>query len=172
MNKSDKKDLYKDLPETPGVYIMKDSDDQILYIGKAANLKKRVSSYFTGAHERRTEELVRRIDNIDYKKTDSSLEALIVEANLIKKHQPPFNIREKDDKSFLWVRIKDSEEYPRVLLSRGSRKVANKGKGSWFGPFTNASDIRSALKTLRKIFPYNTHKPSEIGSAKRECMYA
>lgn len=166
------KNLYKNIPETPGVYIFKDDSGNILYIGKAVNLKKRVGSYFTGAHNRRVETLVQKTANIDYEETDSAMEALILEANLIKKHQPPFNIREKDDKSFLWVRIMDFEKFPRVLLARGSERHASKKKGSWFGPFTSASNIRQALKILRKIFPYNTHKSESIEKSNRPCMYA
>lgn len=167
-----KEELYENIPENPGVYIMKEDSGEILYIGKAVNLKKRVKSYFMGAHNKRVETMVQKISQIDYEETDSAMEALVLESNLIKKHQPPFNIKEKDDKSFLWVRIMDSEKYPRVLLARGSEKKAGEAKGSWFGPFTSSSNIRQALKILRKIFPYNTHKPSKIGQADRPCMYA
>ena len=95
------KTLYAKLPETPGVYLMKNTGGKIIYVGKAANLKRRVSSYFTRPHDYRIEKLVSEIKKIDYKKTDTALEALILEAKLIKKFEPPFNIREKDDKSFL-----------------------------------------------------------------------
>lgn len=168
------KDIYKKIPGDPGVYIMKDKDGNILYIGKAANLNKRVRSYFIQPHDRRIETLVKKIEEIDYKKTDSALDALVLEAHLIKKHEPPFNIKEKDDKSFLFVEI-TREKFPRVLLTRGKEKKEeeNKGKKSkWYGPFTSASDIREALRILRKIFPYNTHPPQKIGTFKRPCMYA
>ncbi len=153
--------LYKNLPETPGVYLMKDSRGSILYVGKAANLKRRVSSYFLRPHETRIEELVRNIKKIGVKKTDTAIEALILEAYLIKKYLPPFNIREKDDKSFLFVEITD-ERFPRVLLVRGKSKQ----EGTRFGPFTSASSVREALKLLRKIFPWNTHSEKEIGREK------
>ena len=99
----DYKKLYIRLPETPGVYIMKGTRGAIIYVGKAGNLRRRVSSYFQKAHEHRIEDLVRSIKKIDYRKTDTAIEALVLEAELIKKHTPPYNVREKDDKSFLYV---------------------------------------------------------------------
>lgn len=171
MNKSEK-EIIKNIPEVPGVYMMYNKRGNILYVGKAGNLKKRVSSYFNKAHDKRIEELVKKIDNIKYTETDSVLDALILESKLIKDHQPIFNVREKDDKSFLWVEI-TREEYPRVLLTRGSEKDMNKNKKSdHFGPFVYASEIRRALRVLRKIFPYNTHDPDKIGKLKRPCLNA
>ena len=160
--------LYSKLPETPGVYIMKDAAGKILYIGKAVNLRRRVSSYFTHPHDTRIEGLVREIKKIDFKRTDTGIEALILESELIKKHQPPFNIKEKDDKSFLYVGI-TAERFPRVLLVRGK----DTGEGERFrkihGPFTSASSIREALRIIRKIFPYATHPEPEKPQA-RPCF--
>jgi excinuclease ABC subunit C len=165
--------LYQNLPETPGVYLMKDGNGRILYIGKAGNLKRRVSSYFLRPHDSRIEKLVSEIRDIDYKKTESSLEALILEAELIKKHEPPFNIKEKDDKSFLYVEITD-EEFPRVLLSRGKKLEKQshevKTRKFKFGPFTSASSIREALRIIRRIFPYNIHPPEKIKKFGRTCF--
>ncbi len=144
--------LYSKLPETPGVYIMKDAAGKILYIGKAVNVRRRVSSYFTRPHDARIEGLVREIKTIDFKKTDTGIEALILESELIKKHQPPFNIKEKDDKSFLYVEM-TGERFPRIFLARGK----DKPNGKRYGPFTSASSIREALRIIRKIFPYATH---------------
>lgn len=164
--------LYKNLPETPGVYIMKGRFGKILYIGKAAILKKRVASYFVLAREDgrpgdgRIEKLVSEIRKVNYKKTDSALEALILESELIKKHQPPYNVREKDDKSFLYVEI-TKDKFPRVLLVRGKKRAP---KGKYFGPFTSASGIREALKILRKIFPFGTHSPDKVGKFKHPCF--
>ena len=130
----EKKSFYKRAPESPGVYSMKDIRGHVLYIGKAGNLKRRVSSYFLRPHDARIEKLVREIATITYKKTDTTLEALILEADLIKKHKPPYNIKEKDDKSFLCVEI-TKDEFPRVLLVRGKTKPG----GMRYGPFTSAS---------------------------------
>ena len=146
------KKLYGKLPEKPGVYLFKDVGGKILYIGKAANLRRRVSSYFERPHDYRIERLVGAIEKIDYKKTDTALEALILESELIKKYQPPFNVKEKDDKSFLYMEI-TRDSFPRVLLARGRDKPS----GERFGPFTSASSIREALRLVRRIFPFSTH---------------
>lgn len=152
--------LYKNLPESPGVYLMRDVRGRALYIGKAANLRRRVASYFERPHDYKIERLISQISKIDYKKTDTAIEALILESRLIKKFAPPFNVKEKDDKSFLWVEI-TKEKFPRVLLSRG--------KGD-YGPFTSASNIREALRIIRRIFPFSTHAASAIGKFKRPCF--
>ena len=164
---------YKKFPETPGVYIMKDADGRILYVGKAGNLRRRVSSYFERPHDVRIQTLVSKIAIIDFEQKDTALEALIREAELIKTLTPPFNVREKDDKSFLYFEI-TREKFPRVLLVRGSG-VANEGRGGVkssvgggvvqgkrFGPFTSASSAREALRILRRIFPWSTHDPLKI----------
>ncbi|MGC9611109.1 MAG: excinuclease ABC subunit UvrC [Minisyncoccia bacterium] len=155
--------LYKNLPDTPGVYIFKNTAGKILYIGKAGNLKRRVSSYFLRGHDSRIEKLVNEIKKIEYKKTDTAIEALILEAELIKKYQPPYNVREKDDSSFLFVEITD-EKLPRVLLVRGK----DKPNGKRFGPFTSSSSIREALKIIRRIFPFSTHQTDK--PLKRPCF--
>lgn len=164
--------LYKDIPETPGVYIMKNRKGEILYIGKAAHLKRRVSSYFrvianntnkTSNANERIQKMVSEIAKIETKETDSALEALILESALIKKHQPSFNVQEKDDKSFLYVAI-TADEFPRILLVRGKDLEKNVTTsdvvtfGSVFGPFVSASSIREALRIIRKIFPWNDHQ--------------
>jgi excinuclease ABC subunit C len=149
--------LYSRLPETSGVYLMKDSKGRILYVGKAGNLRRRVSSYFLKIHDSRIQRLVSEINKIDYKKTDTAIEALILESKLIKRLSPPYNIREKDDKSFLYVEI-TKDRFPRVLLVRG-KDISNEGKTtSLFGPFTSTSSIREALRILRRIFPWSTHR--------------
>ncbi len=158
---------YKKLPEEPGVYLMKNEDDEIIYVGKAANLKERVKSYFSKNKNRKIKKLVKEINKIDFKKTGSVVEALILEAKLIKKHKPFFNIKEKDNRSFLYVAI-TNEEFPRVILVRGRNK--DEIDGELFGPFTSSSDIREALRIIRKIFPYSLHKESKIGTFKRPCM--
>jgi len=156
---------YKKLPDTPGVYIMKDGDGRILYVGKAANLRRRVSSYFERPHDIRIQTLVSKIKVIEHRETDTALEALILEAELIKTLTPPFNVREKDDKSFLYVEI-TKEPFPRVLLVRGKDIEA----GKRYGPFTSASSVRQAMRILRKIFPWSTHDSATIGKFKRPCF--
>ncbi len=179
--------LYKALPEAPGVYLMKDGKGRLLYVGKAGNLRRRVSSYFLlarrlvrrnlgeggsfskgGRLDARIQKLVNEIKKIDYRETDTALEALILEAELIKKLAPPYNVREKDDKSFLYVEI-TKEKFPRVLLVRG-RDVSNGkrlalSRGEVFGPFTSASSVREALRILRRIFPWSTHPSTALGTS-------
>lgn len=153
------------LPESPGVYLMKDVKGHLLYIGKAGSLKRRVSSYFTRPHDARMERLVNEIRTIDYVETDTALEALIFEASLIKKHWPPYNVKDKDDKSFLYIEI-TKEAFPRVILVRG-KSVRG---GRRLGPFTSASSVRTALKIIRRIFPFSVHPPETVGKFKRPCF--
>ncbi|MFA6354274.1 MAG: excinuclease ABC subunit UvrC [Candidatus Paceibacterota bacterium] len=149
--------FYKNLPLTPGVYLMKNKKGEIIYVGKAGNLKRRVSSYFQRAGDWKTEKLVNEIKKIDYRKTDTALEALILEADLIKKYQPKYNVLEKDDRSFLYVVI-TKEEFPRLVLARGKDIKSEKDKYSKiYGPFVSARSVREALKIIRRIFPWNTH---------------
>jgi len=154
---------------------MKNSAGRVLYIGKAGNLRRRVSSYLErpapfaqglrmARHDLRIEKLVSEISKVDYEKTDTAIEALILEAKLIKKLAPPYNVREKDDKSFLYVEI-TREKFPRVLLARGKEKPA----GARFGPFISASNVREAMKILRRIFPWSTHLENEVGR-RRPCL--
>ncbi len=168
MNLMEKKTLYADISENPGIYYMKDAAGDILYIGKAANLKRRVSSYFTRPHDGRIQRMVSLIRRIDTRETETALEALILESAEIKKHQPPFNVREKDDKSFLYVVI-TREPFPRVLLARGkgADDIDYKKK---FGPFVSASNLKEALRIMRKIFPWHTHAPEKVGTYKRPCF--
>lgn len=155
--------LYNTLPATPGVYIMKDAADTIIYVGKAANLKRRVSSYFTRPHDRRIEQLVAAIVTIEHKNTDTALEALILESALIKKHLPFYNIKEKDDKSYLYVEIVKNV-FPHVSLVRGRSVI----RGTRYGPFLSSTEIREGMRLVRRIFPYATHPPGATGQ--RPCF--
>ncbi len=146
--------FYKNLPETPGVYIMKNAAGGILYVGKAANLRRRVSSYFLRPHDSRIESLVSEIARIDHEDTDTAIEALILESALIKRHMPPYNIKEKDDKSFLYV-VFTKDTFPRLLLVRGKDLAGDEGE--LYGPFVSASSARAALRIIRKIFPWSDH---------------
>lgn len=157
---------YKKFPETPGVYLMKDAAGRVLYVGKAGNLRRRVSSYFERPHDVRIQTLVSKIATIEIEQKDTALEALIREAELIKALTPPFNVREKDDKSFLYFEI-TRDTFPRVLLVRGATAGP---EGKRYGPFTSASSAREALRILRRIFPWSTHDPDEIGTMKRPCL--
>ncbi len=153
------------LPETPGVYLMKNGSSHIIYVGKAGNLRRRVTSYFTRPHDDRIQKLVSEIRRIDYRTTDTAIEALILESDLIKKYEPLFNVREKDDKSFLSVEI-TNESFPRVLLVRRRDPV----RGRRFGPFTSASSIREAFRILRRIFPWSLHEVKNSMPSSRPCF--
>lgn len=154
-----KADLTKNLPDTPGVYFFKQGED-ILYIGKATSLKDRVRSYFNadivGTRGPKIQTMLALVDQIDFEATDSVLEALILEAALIKKYQPIYNTREKDDKSF-WQVVITQEDFPRVLMVRGKDLVVDIDPGEIkyaFGPFPHGSELKEALKIIRRIFPY------------------
>lgn len=157
--------IAKKLPDSPGVYLMKDAKGRLLYTGKAGNLKRRVSSYFNRAHDARIEKLVSQIKKIDIETTDTALEALILEATLIKKCFPPFNILEKDDKSFLYIEI-SKDPFPTISLVRATDDI----HGERFGPFLSAGSVREALKILRKIFPWNIHPANKIGTYMKPCF--
>lgn len=176
MDRNSSAKLYQNLPDTPGVYLMRDASGELLYVGKAGNLKRRVSSYFLRPHDARLTKLVSLIRRIDHQRTDTAIEALILEAKLIKENQPPFNILEKDDKSFLYVEI-TGEKFPRVILVRGKdlkdpASAREKKSRHVYGPFTSATSVRGALKLVRRIFPFSTHTAKDIGSFKRPCFDA
>ena len=139
------------LPKRPGVYIMKDSSGESIYIGKASCLKNRVRSYFQSSknHSPKVKRMVARIDQIELMVTDSELEALILECNLIKKHRPHYNIKLKDDKNYPYIKVTLAEKYPRVFVTR---KVIRDGS-RYFGPFSDSGAVRETLKLLKKIFP-------------------
>lgn len=136
------------LPDRPGCYLMKDENGDILYVGKAKNLRNRVRSYFSGSHDTKTQRLVQRIADFDYIVTASATEALVLECNLIKKHQPHYNVMLKDDKSYPYIKI-TKEEHPRLIVTR---KVENDG-GKYFGPYPNASVANQTKKLLDKLYP-------------------
>ncbi|MFA6177729.1 MAG: GIY-YIG nuclease family protein [Candidatus Paceibacterota bacterium] len=149
------------LPDKPGVYFFL-KNKKILYIGKATSLRDRIKSYFSkdliNTRGPLVLDMVFKSDNIKWEVTDSVLEAIILEANLIKKYQPYYNTKEKDDKSFNYVCI-TKEKLPRVLVVRG--RVLKNYKGSIFGPFTSGTQLHEALKILRKIFPFIDDKSSK-----------
>ena len=137
-----------DLPEKPGVYLLKDVQDEILYVGKAKSLKKRVKSYFKeDLEDPKTRVLMRHFHHLDYLVTDTEKEALILESNLIKKHLPRYNIRLKDDKRYPYLQI-TFEDYPRLLITRNVRDDGS----HYYGPFTDVTSVRSLLKLLKPVF--------------------
>lgn len=148
------RDKLKIFPQKPGVYLMKNTKGKVIYVGKAKDLKRRVSSYFTRKEfsYKKTEVLVSRVRNIDYIVTRNELEALILEDNLIKKYQPPFNISLKDDKKYPYLKINVQENFPTVAISRHIKKDGAK----YFGPYTEAHSIRRALELIEKIFKLKT----------------
>lgn len=158
MNEKIKKEI-RNLSQNPGVYFFKNSKSKILYIGKATNLKSRVSSYFNhGAEGRLVQYAIKKISKIKTIETESVLEALILESNLIKKYQPKYNIDLKDDKSFSYVVI-TKEMYPRVLILRQTDLEKNSSiTKNIFGPYTSKKQLETALKIIRKIFPYHSNK--------------
>lgn len=157
---ADIKQLLQTLPDKPGVYKFLDENGAIIYIGKAKSLKKRVSSYFNKQkHESaKLKVLVRKIKNIDHIVVETESDALLLENNLIKKHQPRYNINLKDDKTFPWICIKN-EAFPRVF---STRKLVNDGS-KYFGPYTSAHTVRTLLDLIRQLYPLRTckHKLSE-----------
>ncbi|MFI8493151.1 excinuclease ABC subunit UvrC [Peribacillus butanolivorans] len=136
------------LPDQPGCYLMKDRQGTIIYVGKAKVLKNRVRSYFTGSHDGKTLRLVNEIDDFEYIVTSSNIEALILELNLIKKHDPKYNIMLKDDKTYPFIKL-TAERHPRLIITRKVKK----DKGKYFGPYPNAFAANETKKLLDRIYP-------------------
>ncbi|MEO1782688.1 excinuclease ABC subunit UvrC [Enterococcus diestrammenae] len=150
------------LPDQPGCYLMKDKNGTIIYVGKAKILKNRVRSYFTGSHNTKTERLVSEIEDFEYIVTESNIEALLLEINLIKKNDPKYNIMLKDDKTYPFIKI-TNEDYPRLLITR---KVL-KDKAYYFGPYPDVGAANETKKLLDRLFPLRKCKvlPKEV------CLY-
>jgi excinuclease ABC subunit C len=158
------KETIKDAPLCPGVYLMKDARGQVIYVGKARSLKKRLASYFTGRHAgSKTALMLSSVCSIDHQRTQTEREALILESELIKAHKPRFNIVMKDDKSFPYLKL-THELYPRLVIGR---KRKNQSEDvDYFGPYTNPRLLRQALKMLRKSFPFRSCRQF----SKRACL--
>lgn len=160
----------KKLPDKPGVYIMKDREGQVIYVGKAVVLRNRVRQYFqaSAAHPPKVAVMVSRIGSFEYIVTDSELEALILECNLIKKYRPRYNILLKDDKNYPYIKVTMNEEYPRLLFTRRVEKDGSK----YFGPYSSAGAVRETIALIKKIFPVKTCAkkfPRDIGK-ERPCL--
>ena len=141
----------KGVPDEPGVYVFRDEDDIVLYVGKATSLRKRVASYLKrDPLDRKTRDLVPRIARVEWVVADSETEALLLEQNFIKRYRPLFNVRLRDDKSYPYIAVTVEEDYPRVLFTRERHR-----RGVlYFGPYSSAHKVRTTLETLNKIFPY------------------
>jgi excinuclease ABC subunit C len=146
--------ILRQLPNSPGVYLMKGRDGRVLYVGKADNLRSRVRSYFgsKAGMDSRIVRMTQEVEDVDYIVTDTISEAFLLEGNLIKEHRPRFNIRLRDDKSYPFVQITLGEDFPRIVRTR---KLVRDGS-RYFGPYASASSVDETLKLLRKIFPFRT----------------
>lgn len=161
----------KKLPGQPGVYIMHDAKDAIIYVGKAISLKNRVRQYFQCSRDKtaKIKQMVSKIARFEYIVTDSELEALVLECNLIKEHRPRYNTMLKDDKTYPYIKVTASEEYPRILFSRQMKKDKNK----YFGPFTSAGAVKDTIELIRKIYRIRACSrklPQDMGKD-RPCLY-
>ena len=158
----------KQLPASPGVYLMKDASGKILYVGKAARLSDRVRSYFQSSSDLspKIRQLVTEVNNLDFFVTGSEQEALILECNFIKQYRPHYNVRLKDDKGFPYIRIDLKEDWPSISFTR---RLRNDG-ARYFGPFTSAWSVRQTLKTLEVIFGFRTCSKTITGTDKRACL--
>lgn len=159
--------ILKSLPNQPGVYKMLDSKGEVLYVGKAANLKKRVTSYFQKSHpDPKTVALVSHIENIETIITHTESEALLLENNLIKNLRPRYNILYRDDKSYPYIYVSTEQIFPRLTFHRG----AQTGKGRYFGPYPSAGAVRETLALLQKLFPVRQCKDSFFKNRSRPCL--
>ena len=160
----------KILPEKPGVYLMKNSLGEIIYVGKAKILKNRVRQYFRNSknHSEKVKAMVKNIAEFEYIVTDSEMEALILECNLIKKYSPKYNISLKDDKFYPFIKITTNEDFPRVFVTRNFARDGNK----YFGPYTNGAAVYETINLIRKVFPIRTCKKAivEGGEPTRTCL--
>lgn len=159
--------FLKHLTERPGVYLMYDASGQIIYVGKAKNLKRRVSSYFKKRHEEiKTETLVSQVASIEVTVTDTESEALILENTLIKRHKPRYNILFRDDKSYPYIFVSTGKKFPSLSYHRGAKRKV----GRYFGPFPNASAVHQTLHALQKIFPVRQCAESVFNHRSRPCL--
>ncbi|EQB86503.1 excinuclease ABC subunit C [Clostridium punense] len=160
----------KNLPDNPGVYLMRNSLGEVIYVGKAKNLKNRVRQYFQSSknHSEKVKAMVKNISEFEYIVTDSEIEALILECNLIKKYSPRYNILLKDDKYFPFIKITVNEEFPRVIVTRNHGKDGAR----YFGPYTDANAVYTVYDLIKKIFPLRTCRRviKEEGPRTRPCL--
>ncbi len=155
-------------PNKPGIYTMRDINNTVIYVGKAAKLRNRIRSYFTNnlTHTRKVELMISKIDRFEYILTETEQEALILENNLIKQLKPWYNVRLKDDKTYPFIKIDLNEDYPLVYITR---VIKNDG-AKYFGPYANAGSVRKTLKLLKRLFPYRSCTKTITGKDKRPCL--
>jgi len=163
------KEKQDNLPVKPGVYLMRDVRDRVIYVGKAVNLRARVRSYFhrSAQHTPKVRRLVAEVHDLEVIVTDSELEALILESNLIKRYRPRFNVRLRDDKQYPYIKIEWQNPYPRVHLTRRVRRDGAR----YYGPFTSSQAVAQTLDALRKMFPFLTCTRAITGEDRRPCLY-
>ena len=160
--------FLKQVTEKPGVYRMFDANGDILYIGKAGNLRKRLSSYFRKQGQAiKTQSLVSRIADIQVTVTASETEALLLEQNLIKSQRPPYNILLRDDKSYPYIYLSSHDDYPSLTFRRGKSK---RDKGTFFGPFPSGGAVRESLNILQKVFRIRNCSESYFRNRTRPCL--
>lgn len=160
--------ILETLPTRPGCYIYKNTGGEVIYVGKAVNLRSRVRSYFhEGQQDHKTRQLVKNIAHIDWIVVESELEALILEMNLIKRHRPRFNIRLKDDKRYPYIKVHWASPFPKVTVTRQMTQDGSR----YFGPYTSVWAVHQTLDVLRRIFPYLTCDREITGQDKRACLY-
>src|SRR6202789_3308003 len=163
----DAKSFVDSLPSRPGVYRMLDGEGEILYVGKARNLKSRVGSYFQPSNvQPKVQALVAKTANMEVTITNSDTEAFLLEFNLIKKHRPRFNVVLRDDKSFPYLHLETGHEFPRLNFYRGSRKEA----GRFFGPYPSAGAVRESLQQLQKLFRLRNCDDLYFANRSRPCL--
>ena len=167
----DLEEELKKLPASPGVYLMHNDRDEIIYVGKAVSLKNRVRQYFQSSRNKgaKIEQMVTHITRFEYIVTDSELEALVLECNLIKEHRPKYNTMLKDDKTYPFIKVTVNEPYPRVLFSRTMKK----DKAKYFGPYTSSTAVKDVIELVRKIYMVrscNRNLPRDCGKD-RPCLY-
>ena len=158
----------KHLPAKPGVYLYRDGAGKILYVGKAVSLKSRVRSYFQPGAQLppKTRVLVDRVADLDYIVTDSEVEALILEQNLIKEHRPRYNVLLKDDKSYPYLKVTLGDDFPRVMITRRHIKDGSR----YFGPYTRVGAVNETLRLLKKLFPFRSCRKKEPEKRERPCL--
>ncbi len=163
----DHKAFLATLTTRPGIYQMYGTDGALLYVGKAKNLKNRVGSYFRSSGlEAKTLALVGRIATIQVTVTATEMEALLLEHNLIKEQQPPYNILLRDDKSYPYIYLSSEDPFPRLALHRGAKKR----KGKYFGPYPSAGAVRESLHLMQKVFKVRQCEDSYYRSRRRPCL--